>query len=116
MYWRVIVQGAVIHHVSPHTEGYRLAVRLLYSDYGMLFTVLPSLLAAGAGAAAQAGPVTCRSASKGLRHRDRPRVVGEVLAVSGVAAVPTLLTELVVAKVWIIPRQGWGYMSTLNFN
>ena len=58
MHWRVIVQGAVIHDVSPHTEGYRLAVGLLYGHHSLLLTVLARLtrLSSRAAPTAQAGP------------------------------------------------------------
>ena len=93
MHWRVIVQGAVIHDVSPHTEGYRLAVSLLYGHYGLLFTVL-SLLTPGWSVG---GP---RDGEWGTG------VVGELLSVGGVPTVPALLlTKLVVPIVWIIPTE-----------
>ena len=58
MYWRVIVQGAVIHDVSPHTEGDRLAVGLLYGHHRLLLTVLARLtrLSSRAAPTAQTGP------------------------------------------------------------
>ena len=55
VHWRVIVQSAVIHHVSPHTEGDRLAVGLLYGQHSLLLAV-GSRLASRATPTAQTGP------------------------------------------------------------
>ena len=87
---RVVIQSPVIHHVSSHTEGHRLAVGLLYGHYGLLFTVLSGLT-----------PGWCVG---GLCDgKGGAGVVGELLAVGGVPTVPPLLlTKLVVPIVWII--------------
>jgi len=40
MYWRIIVECSVVHHICPHAEGHSLGICPLKGKDGMLFSMM----------------------------------------------------------------------------
>jgi len=83
MYWRIIIECSVVHHIRPHAEGHSLGICPLKGKDGVLFSMvaawkgspivgqgLPrvaSILLVGAVAGVVAGVVVLRVATALVR-------------------------------------------------